>query len=143
MKLNELVKLTSKKSQRVGRGEASGKGKTSGRGMKGQKARGKLPVSFEGGQLPIIKRLPFRRGIGNRKPPAKLTINLSRLEVFASGATVDSEALLKEKLIKAVDLGKKIKIVAGKIDKPLKILIPTTLSAKKTIEKAKGSVSDV
>lgn len=68
MELFNLPKLKgkSKKKKRLGQGLGSGKGKTAGRGHKGQKARGKVAVGFEGGQLKLIKRLPFMRGIGNR-----------------------------------------------------------------------------
>src|SRR3989344_5360691 len=70
MRLETLPKITTKSAKRVGRGHGSGKGKTSGRGTKGQKARGKLPIThphFEGGSRPLIKRLPIRRGKGNPK----------------------------------------------------------------------------
>lgn len=143
MKLNEIAKITGKKAKRIGRGESSGKGKTSGRGMKGQKARGKLPLSFEGGQLPIIKRLPFQRGVGNSKAGKKVVVSLSKLEVFASGARIDAQALIEKNLLTRADLKKKIKVVAGKIDKPLEVLLPVTSEAKKAIEKAKGKVGNV
>jgi large subunit ribosomal protein L15 len=142
MKLNELSVNVKRSKKRVGRGESSGKGKTSGRGMKGQKARGKLPLSFEGGQLPIIKRLPFKRGIGNKKSQTKLAISLSSLKVFKSGELVDLDSLVEQGVILKSDLNKKIKIVAGKIDKVLNVDLPTTKEAKKAIEKAKGSVKN-
>jgi large subunit ribosomal protein L15 len=65
MNLSDLPKIKTKKLRRVGRGESSGKGKTSGRGAKGQKQHGNVKIGFEGGQLPIYKRLPQRRGKGN------------------------------------------------------------------------------
>ncbi|MDP2671815.1 MAG: 50S ribosomal protein L15 [bacterium] len=143
MKMHELGKVVSKRAKKVGRGESSGKGKTSGRGMKGQKARGKLPLSFEGGQLPIIKRLPFQRGVGNKRPGSKLAVSLSSLEIFNSGDSVNLDSLVEKKIISASDATKKIKIVAGKISKALNIQLPTTQSAKKEIEKSKGKVEHV
>lgn len=142
MKLNELTATVKRAKKRVGRGESSGKGKTSGRGMKGQKARGKLPLSFEGGQLPIIKRLPFQRGVGNKRSRAKLPISLSTLEAFKSGDKVNLEALVEKGIIAKADSKKKIKIVSGKIEKALVVELPITESAKKAVEKAKGSVTN-
>lgn len=141
--LNNLIAIKSRTKKRVGRGESSGKGKTSARGMKGQKARGKLPLSFEGGQLPIVKRLPFRRGIGNRPAKEKFALSLSRLEIFKEGEKVDIGALVDKGIIAEADKNKKIKIVAGKIEKALKIALPASAAAKKAIEKAKGSLIDV
>lgn len=71
MNLSQLPKIVHRSKKRIGRGHGSGKVKTAGRGSKGQKARGKIPAGFEGGQLPLIKRLPLLRGKGkniSRKP---------------------------------------------------------------------------
>ena len=67
MELNKLAKTTVKTKKRLGQGHGSGRVKTSGRGTKGQKARGKIPLRFEGGALPLIKRMPFHRGKGKNK----------------------------------------------------------------------------
>lgn len=67
MSLSNLVKIKQKPQKRIGRGQGSGKGKTAGRGMKGQKARSQPKLGFEGGQLKLIKRLPYVRGVGFRK----------------------------------------------------------------------------
>ena len=67
MKLENLTKVTDRKKKRLGQGHGSGRGKTGGRGTKGQKARGKVSLTFEGGALPLIKRLPFHRGKGKNK----------------------------------------------------------------------------
>jgi len=96
-----------KRSKRVGRGMASGKGKTSGRGMKGQGARsggGKGPY-FEGGQLPLVRRLPFRRGFTNIHRVEYKPINLDRLqEKFGeSGQEVTPETLVEVGIIKRSD----------------------------------------
>ena len=67
MKLESLPKTTERRKKRLGLGHGSGRGKTAGRGTKGQRARGKIPISFEGGAIPLIKRLPFMRGKGKNK----------------------------------------------------------------------------
>lgn len=141
MKLSTLSGLKIKtKSKRVGRGESSGKGKTSGRGMKGQKARYKIKPEFEGGQLPIIKRLPFQRGIGNKSRKKTITITLTQLGKIDSKESIDENLLRKFKLIPA---SRKfvVKVVAsGKLTRPLKVKLATTTQAKKIIESAKGKV---
>lgn len=71
MNLNYLPKIKSKPKKRIGRGQGSGKGKTAGRGLKGQKARNRTRLGFEGGQLKLIKRLPFVRGVGFKGPYKK------------------------------------------------------------------------
>ena len=96
-----------KRNKRVGRGMASGKGKTSGRGMKGQGARsggGKGPY-FEGGQLPLVRRLPFRRGFTNIHRVEYKPVNLDRLqEKFGeSGQEVTPETLVEVGIIKRSD----------------------------------------
>lgn len=68
MNIHSLPKIVKRSKKRLGRGHGSGKVKTSGRGTKGQKARGKLPLGFEGGQTPLVKRLPYLRGKGRNKP---------------------------------------------------------------------------
>ena len=70
MKLSQLPRTVSRPKKRLGRGHGSGKVKTSGRGTKGQKARGHMPIGFEGGQLPLIKRLPLLRGKSKNKSHA-------------------------------------------------------------------------
>ena len=130
-----------KKSKRLGRGESSGKGKTSGKGYKGQKARGKVRLGFEGGQLPLIKRLPFRRGVGNRLGKEKMTITLDQLNIFASGDIVDEKSLREKGLILKSARPKEIKLVAkGQINKQLTIKIKTSVGAKTKVEKIKGKV---
>lgn len=143
MKLNELTKIKKDKAKIVGRGESSGKGKTSTKGMKGQKSRGrgKIRLGFEGGQLPLIKRLPFRRGVGGNKARANVTITLDQLRIFADNETVNQESMLKKGLLSKSLKPNYVKIVAkGEITKPLKIEVLTTKKAKEMIEKAKGQV---
>lgn len=134
MSLHTLTKITTKKKKRVGRGLGSGKGKTAGRGMKGQKARGKVKPGFEGGQLPLSKRLPFIRGKGfkgqQRKP---FILDLEKLNLFRAGSKITVERLQKEKLApKDVPFG--IKILAnGKIEK--KVILEGIKVSKSGIEK--------
>jgi large subunit ribosomal protein L15 len=139
--LNSVKNL--KKAKRVGRGESSGKGKTASKGNKGQKSRGrgKIRIGFEGGQLPLIKRLPFRRGVGNSLSKSILTLTLTKLNIFEDGETVDQASLLKKGLLKKTFKPDQIKIVGtGELKKSLTVSVDTTNSAKKAIEKAKGSV---
>ena len=94
MNLSELKPLVKTSKKRVGRGEGSGKAKTAGRGTKGQKARGTTRPGFEGGQLPLIKRLPFRRGLGNTSHRHKpLAINVLRLTSLPADAVVTPDVL--------------------------------------------------
>ena len=90
-----------KKSKRLGRGESSGKGKTSGRGHKGQMARKghKHKVNFEGGQMPLLRRLP-KRGFKNINRITYTPVNLSALNEFEDGAVVDAAALISARLVR-------------------------------------------
>lgn len=140
MELNKLTKIVDRSTKRVGRGNGSGKGKTSARGMKGQKARGSIRVDFEGGQLRLIKRLPFKRGVGNLNAVKSTGIKLELLSGFKSGDVINKETLLKAKFIKK--LSEPVKIIGGgDINIPLKIEVPTSKSVKSLVEKAGGSVS--
>ncbi len=144
MQLNKLNKTKNlRSSKRVGRGESSGKGKTSGKGYKGQKSRGrgKIRLGFEGGQLPLIKRLPFRRGVGNNLAKKTLTLTLTSLNIFDDGQVVDEESLIKKGLIKKTDRYDHIKVVAsGEITKALTVKVAVSSGSQKMIEKAKGKV---
>jgi large subunit ribosomal protein L15 len=96
-----------KRRKRVGRGTAAGQGKTAGRGTKGQNARsgGGVRPYFEGGQLPLVRKLPFARGVGFRDPwRVKFTpVNLDRLDGFEAGSEVTPEALVAAGIIKRTD----------------------------------------
>lgn len=142
MKLSDLVKITDKDAKRVGRGHGSGKGKTSSRGYKGQKSRGKIKAGFEGGQLRLIKRLPFRRGVGNPSyRPDFVVINLDDLSSLPDNSVVDKELLLKTAILGQSKKNSKVKVLGvGDIDKPLTIKLPVSASAKSKIEKAGGKV---
>jgi large subunit ribosomal protein L15 len=110
-----------KKRKRVGRGPGSGLGKTAGRGGKGQTARsgGTIPRGFEGGQMPLQRRLP-KRGFKNPFRKEWVVVNLGRLGVFKSGAVVDVAALIANGIIR--DAGEGVKILGkGELKKKLTI----------------------
>ena len=122
MKQNELRPPLGAKHKRkvVGRGNGSGHGTYSGRGLKGQKARsgGGVRVGFEGGQLPLIKRLPRKRGFRNIFKTEYSIINVGQLAVFAAGSEVTREELLRAGLISTTDRPTKI-LGTGDIKHPL------------------------
>ena len=141
MELYNLEKIKDKKSKRIGRGESSGKGKTSGRGHKGQKQREKITPGFEGGQLPIYRRLPHRRGIGNIRTTKRVTITTQQLNRLPSGLDVNEESLKEFGFIPKTSNNMRVKIVfSGKLEKKLKIHIPISEKAKKIVEKVGGKV---
>ncbi|MCD6318457.1 50S ribosomal protein L15 [Candidatus Aerophobetes bacterium] len=126
------------KEKRVGRGPSSGHGKTSTRGHKGQKARSKIPSWFEGGQMPLTRRVP-KRGFN---PPLKqkpLIVNVKDLLIFNPNTEVTPEILRKAKLIRKKG---KIKILGeGKINFPLNVKAHFfSKEAQKKIKEAGGSV---
>jgi large subunit ribosomal protein L15 len=138
---------SSKKRRRVGRGIAAGQGKTAGRGTKGQRARsgGSLPTYFEGGQLPLVRKLPFARGVGFRDPwRVRFTpVNLERLAVFEEGAEVTPEMLVDAGIIKRAD-----ELVAilgrGELEYPLTVKAHRfSTSARGKIEAAGGVVEEL
>lgn len=140
MSLSTLPQITHRPKKRLGRGYGSGKGgHTSSRGAKGQHARNKVAIWFEGGQLPLIKRLPFQRGKGRFKSlkPKPLIINLKYLNALPANTKVTVETLVKYKLINSHDAHYGVKILGGgKLAKPLTILLPMSKSAEKAIKKA-------
>ena len=130
---------TSKK--RLGRGIGSGLGKTSGKGHKGQWARsgGGVRVGFEGGQMPLIRRLP-KRGFNNHFRKVYTSVNLSALSGFEAGTVVDKELLLENGLIKYVKDDAGLKVLGnGEINVALTVKAAKfSASAKEAIEKAGG-----
>ena len=141
MKLNELSPAagSTKEAYRKGRGHGSGNGKTAGRGHKGQKARsgGGTRIGFEGGQMPLARRIP-KRGFNNIFATKYVTIKVSDLEKFEAGATVDTEALLKAGIISKTLDGVKV-LGNGELTKALNVKVAAyTASAKEKIEKAGG-----
>ena len=132
-----------KRRKRLGSGESSGTGKTSGKGHKGQKARsgGSIRLGFEGGQMPLIRRLP-KRGFNNAAFKLRIAIvNLDDLNEFADGATVDEAALRKAGLVRGTIVGVKI-LARGELTKKV-IISGAKFSevAKRKIEAAGGTIS--
>ena len=140
MKLHELTPgQPSKNSKRVGRGNGSGNGKTAGKGHKGQKARsgGGVRIGFEGGQMPIMRRIP-KRGFNNIFAKKFVIINVSDLNKFTDGTVVDAELLKAAGLIKKEYDGVK---VLGNGDVTSKVTVKAakfSQSAVEKIEKAGG-----
>lgn len=141
MKLHELspAEGSVRESKRIGRGHGSGQGKTAGKGHKGQKARaghGMRP-SFEGGQMPLVRRIP-KRGFNNIFASETVAINVGDLNAFEAGAVVDAEALVKAGVIKKACDGVKI-LGNGNLDKALTVKVNAySESAKQKIENAGG-----
>lgn len=143
MDLSSLTKTTKSKKRRLGQGHGSGRVKTAGRGTKGQNARGRMPIFFEGGALTIIKRLPFRRGKG--KTPAfgkrPFVLNVKVLNLLPPNTVVDIKALIAHKIIDKDSVKFGIKILGdGELKNPLTVLLPTSKNAAKKIEKAGGKI---
>jgi large subunit ribosomal protein L15 len=134
-----------KNRKRVGRGNGSGHGTYSGRGCKGQKARAgnnKVRPGFEGGQLPLIKRLPRKRGFTNIFRTEYSTVGVGELKAFESGAEVTAERLAAAGLIKTS--ARPVKILGdGDIDRPLTVRAQKfSASAKAKIEAAGGKAEE-
>lgn len=143
MKLNNLSKVSARSGKIVGRGIGSGKGKQAGRGTKGQKARGRIPVGFIGGTLPLYKKLPYNRGQRNMKSRSNaLAVPLSKLKVFKAGSDIDIQSLIDNKIVSAVDAKKRgVKIVGlGEVPAKLTIKVAISENAGKIIEAAEGKV---
>ena len=138
MRLHDLKPAPGAKhrKKRVGRGNASGTGKTSGRGQKGQRARNTVPVWFEGGQMPIQRRIPKYGGFTNRNRVEYEVVNVARLaEVFEAGANVGPEQLVERGLVRKK---RPIKILGnGDISKAL--TIRANKFSKQATEKIQGA----
>lgn len=144
MKQNELKPPVGAKHKRkrVGRGDGSGHGTYSGRGCKGQKARsgGGVRLGFEGGQLPLIKRLPRKRGFTNVFKTEYNIVNVGKLAIFPAGTEVTPKGLLQAGLIDTLDYPTKI-LGDGDIQHPLRVTAHKfSSSAKKKILAAGGEV---
>jgi len=134
-----------KDRKRVGRGDGSKKGSFSGRGCKGQKSRSghRMKPGFEGGQLPIIKRLPSKRGFTNIFKTEYALVNVGDLASFAAGAVVTMEELAKAGIIR--ETPKPLKILGnGDVTQALTVKASKfSASAKSKIEAAGGKVEEV
>ncbi len=142
--LNNLPKIKTKEKRRLGLGHGSGRSKTSGRGTKGQKSRRKVSLSFEGGALPLIKRMPFLRGKNRNNPFTKnpVILNIEDLTSFSKGAVVDIKSLVAAKLVKENEVKKNgVKVLGdGELTIALTVKVPVSAPAKAKIEKAGGKV---
>lgn len=147
MRLNQLPKTTTRKKKRVGRGYGSGRGgHTAGRGQKGQKARGKVAVGFEGGQTALLRRLPLKRGKGNLNiRPRPVVVSLRYLNLLPEKSRVTLEALIEAGIVAGNEVRQSgVKVLSdGKLDRPLVVALPCSRSAKVKIEAAGGKVESV
>ena len=146
MKLNELspAQGSAKAAWRKGRGPGSGNGKTAGKGHKGQNARsgGGVRPGFEGGQLPLYRKLP-KRGFKNRFAVNYAIVNVAALNKFEDGAVVDMDALVAAKIVRKPFDGLKV-LGTGELTK--KITVKATVfsaTAKEKIEAAGGKTEEV
>ena len=145
IKLNSIFK-TNKSKIRVGRGIGSGKGKTCGRGAKGQKSRSGVAIkSFEGGQMPLYRRLP-KRGFNPIKKEEIAILNLDSIQSFIEKKTINTNEILNSSLLKKMRLinknSKKLKILgSGEIKDKINIEADlASKSAQEKIEKIGGSI---
>ena len=141
MELHKLspVEGSTHVGKRKGRGHGSGNGKTGGRGHKGQKARsgGKVRVGFEGGQMPLVRRIP-KRGFNNVYAKPLTAVNLAALNKFEDGAVVDAAALIEKGIIAECPYGLKV-IANGNLTKKITVKAAAfSESAKEKIEQAGG-----
>ncbi|PPD58274.1 50S ribosomal protein L15 [Dehalogenimonas etheniformans] len=147
MKEHELMPSAgaAKSRKRVGRGDASGHGSYSGRGMKGQKARagGRVRPGFEGGQNPLIKKLPQKRGFVNPFRVEYDVVNVAELNHFEAGTVVTPELLVSAKVLKSA--AKPVKVLAdGEVDRALTVRANAfSIEAKAKIEAAGGKVEEI
>ena len=146
MKLNELSPAvgSAKDAYRRGRGPGSGNGKTAGKGHKGQNARsgGGVRPGFEGGQLPLYRKLP-KRGFKNRFATNYAIVNVAALNKFEDGAVVDLEALLAAKIVRKGLDGLKV-LGTGELTKKLTVKATVfSATAKEKIEAAGGKTEEV
>ena len=146
MKLNELspAQGSAKAAYRKGRGPGSGNGKTAGKGHKGQNARsgGGVRPGFEGGQLPLYRKLP-KRGFKNRFAVNYSIVNVAALNKFEDGAVVDLEALIAAKIVRKPLDGLKV-LGNGELTKKLTVKATVfSATAKEKIEAAGGKIEEV
>ena len=146
MNLHELAPVAGSThvGKRKGRGTGTGNGKTAGRGHKGQKARsgGKVRVGFEGGQMPLVRRIP-KRGFNNIFAKPLTAINVGSLNAFEDGAVVDAAALIEKGILHECKYGLKV-LANGKLTKKVTVKAAAfSESAKTKIEEAGGKAEVV
>ena len=145
MKLNELSPAagSAKAAWRKGRGTGSGNGKTAGKGHKGQNARsgGGVRLGFEGGQLPLYRKLP-KRGFHNKFATTYAIVNVEALNVFEDGAVVDIDALLEKRIVRKKLDGLKV-LGNGELTRKLTVKAAVfSATAKEKIEAAGGKTEE-
>ncbi len=144
MKLHHLKPAAGSKQRkiRVGRGEAGRRGKTAGRGTKGQKARGTVRPGFEGGQMPLQRRMPKLKGFKNPNKEVFSVLNVGRLQVFDTDTTVTPELLRERGLVKQRG---RVKVLGeGDLDRALTVRAHAfSLGAVEKIKAAGGSIEVV
>lgn len=146
MELHELAPVlgSTQVAKRKGRGCGTGNGKTAGRGHKGQKARsgGKIRAGFEGGQMPLARRIP-KRGFNNIFAKPLTAVNVAVFNAFDNGAVVDADALIEKGIIDNCKYGLKV-IANGKLTKAITVKAAAfSESAKAKIEEAGGKAEVV
>jgi large subunit ribosomal protein L15 len=132
------------RTKRLGQGESSGRGKTAGRGGKGQTARSgsSIRIGFEGGQMPLLRRIP-KRGFNNTRFATKyLAVNLADLNQFEDGARVDETALKSVGLANGTSDGVKI-LGTGELTKKLRVVVSAISASAKTKIEAKGGSVEI
>lgn len=144
MKLHQLSRVTRTNPTRVGRGTSGKRGKTAGRGTKGQKARSGYShrAGFEGGQNPLVRRIPKLKGFHSRAPATQL-IKTKQLNKFNTGSKIDKNTLISAGLIKNAKLPAKI-VFNGAVKKQLTVTVNAiSAKAKDSIVKAGGKVGKI
>ncbi len=146
MELHELAPVmgSTQVGKRKGRGTGTGNGKTAGRGHKGQKARsgGKVRIGFEGGQMPLARRIP-KRGFNNIYAKPLTAVNVAALNAFEDGSVVDAAALIEKGILNDCKYGLKV-LSNGKLTKKLTVKAAAfSESAKAKIEEAGGKAEVV
>ena len=143
MKLHELQPAEGSRQvrNRVGRGTSSGNGKTAGRGQKGQKARSKVRVGFEGGQMPLFRRMP-KRGFKNINRKDYAIVNLETLNKFEDGAEVTPVLLVEAGIVKDQKDGIKV-LGNGELNKKLVVKANKFSASAKAAIEAKGGQAEV
>ena len=141
MKLHELKPNEGARDvrKRVGRGTSSGTGKTAGRGQKGQKARSKVRLGFEGGQMPLFRRMP-KRGFKNINRKEYAVVNLNDLNRFEDGTEITATVLIEAGVVKNELSGVKV-LANGELNKKLNTKVSKySEAAKAAVEAAGGSI---
>lgn len=143
MKLHELKPAEGSRQvrNRVGRGTSSGNGKTAGRGQKGQKARGKVRLGFEGGQMPLFRRMP-KRGFSNVNAKEYALVNLDQLNVFEDGTEVTPVVLKEAGIVRAEKSGVKV-LGNGELTKKLTVKAAKFSKSAEAAITAKGGSVEV